>query len=56
MEAKDKYIAIFDQKNINFICRKFFSYFLSSKPWIWVRIWIRIETNADPQHCRQVIK
>jgi hypothetical protein len=23
---------------------------LSSKPWIWISIRIRIETNADPQY------
>ncbi len=46
-------IAIFNQKNINFISAVNFSNFWSSKPWIWIRIHIRIriETNADPQHC-----
>jgi hypothetical protein len=47
---------------LNFLIKKykfyFFSYnFLSSEPWIriyltiWIRSRIRIETNADPQHC-----
>jgi len=27
--------------------------FLSSKPWIWIRIRIRLESNVDPQRCMQ---
>jgi hypothetical protein len=43
---RDKYIKSFDQKKIYKFSAVFFFYFLSSKPWIRIRIRIRIHLKC----------